>query len=109
MKFDLNILKIEPAKEMEKLSQFVMDMIRSVFRRKGVVVGISGSTDSDCMVAIAVHAMGKDNVIGLILPEKESNPVSCDFSRKHAEFLEIEYREINISPTVVSEMPYALK
>ena len=106
MKFDLNVLKIDPAKELEKLSQFVMDKVRSVFRRKGVVVGISGGIDSACMVAIAVHAMGKENVIGLILPEKESNPVSCDFARKHAESLGIEYREIDVSPTVDSVMLY---
>jgi NAD+ synthase len=106
MKFDLNVLKIDPAKELGKLSKFVADQVRLVFRRKGVIVGLSGGIDSACMVAIAVHAMGKENVIGLILPEKESNPDSRDFARKHAESLGIEHREIDISSSVDSVMPY---
>jgi NAD+ synthase len=54
------------------------------------------------MAAIAVRAVGKEKVVGLILPEKESNLVSRQYSNEHAETLGIEYREIDITPTVDS-------
>jgi NAD+ synthase len=104
--FDLNVLKINPEKELERLSQFVVDQVKIVFRRKGVIVGLSGGIDSACMASIAVHAVGKENVVGLVLPEKESNPISSKYAIKHAEELGIEHREIDITPTVDSIVKY---
>lgn len=106
MSFDLNVLKINPQKELEKLSKFVVDQVRVLFRRKGVIVGLSGGVDSACMASIAVHAVGKENVVGLVLPEKESNPISSSYALKHAEELGIEHREIDITPTVDSIVNY---
>ena len=106
MAFDLDVLKIDPAQELEKLSKFIMDQVRGVFRRKGIVVGLSGGIDSACIAAVAVHTVGKERVVGLVLPEKESNPVSAEFASKHAENLGIEYRQIDISPTVDSIFKY---
>lgn len=107
MAFNLDVLKIDPAHELEKLSTFIMEQVRGVFRRKGIVVGLSGGIDSACMAAIAVHTVGKERVVGLVLPEKESNPVSAEFAIKHAENLGIEHRQIDISPTVDSVLNYS--
>jgi len=104
--FDLNVLKINPEKELERLSKFVIDQVRVVFRRKGIIVGLSGGIDSACMASIAVHAVGKENVVGLVLPEKESNPISSSYATKHAKELGIEHREIDITPTVNSIVKY---
>lgn len=106
MAFDLDILKIDPAQELEKMSKFIMEQLRTVFRRKGIVVGLSGGIDSACMAAVAVHTVGKERVVGLVLPEKESNPVSAEYASKHAENLGIEYRQIDVSPTVDSIIQY---
>jgi NAD+ synthase len=104
--FSLDILKIDPEEELIKLSQFIVDHVKTIFRRKGVIVGLSGGIDSACMAAIAVHAVGKENVVGLILPEKESNPISSRYAEKHAQALGIEHREIDVSPTVDSVVRY---
>ena len=106
MAFNIDILKIDPEKELEKLSKFILEHVRSVFHRKGIVVGLSGGIDSACMAAVAVHTLGKDRVVGLVLPEKESNPISAEFASKHAENLGIEYRQIDISPTVDTVKSY---
>jgi NAD+ synthase len=45
-------------------------------------------------------------VVGLILPESESNPISSEYASKHAEKLGIEHRQIDISPTVDSVVEY---
>jgi NAD+ synthase len=106
MAFNHDILKIDPEKELEKLSNFILEHVRTVFRRKGIVVGLSGGIDSACMAAIAVHTVGKERVVGLVLPEKESNPVSAEFASKHAENLGIEHRQIDVSSTVDSVFGY---
>ena len=106
MAFNLDSLKIDPEKELEKLSAFILHQVRTVYHRKGIVVGLSGGIDSACMAAIAAHTVGKERVVGLVLPEKESNPVSAEFASKHAENLGIEYRKIDISPTVDSVFNY---
>ena len=106
MIFSSDILKIDPDIELEKLSKFIVEQLRVVFRRKGVIVGLSGGIDSACMAAVAAHAVGKDKVVGLILPETESNPISSEYATKHAELLGIEHRQINIAPTVDSVVQY---
>jgi NAD+ synthase len=104
---NLDVLKIDPATELEKLSSFVINQVSVVFRRKGVIVGLSGGIDSACMVSIAVHAVGKEKVVGLVLPERESNPISSEYAIKHAQSLGIEYREIDVTPTVQSVVDYS--
>ena len=105
MIFNLDILKIDPAKELDRLSEFIVGQVNA-FRKKGVVVGLSGGIDSACIAAVAVHALGKEKVVGLILPESESNPISSEYAIKHAQALGIEYRQIDITPTVDSIVNY---
>ncbi len=100
MSFDLNVLAINPEKETEKVSVFVAENVTKVYRRSGVLVGLSGGVDSAVMASIAVKAVGKEHVAALILPEKESNPVSRDYAKKQAEALDIEFKEIDITKTV---------
>lgn len=107
MSFTLDVLKIDPEQELKTLSEFIVHQVKAVFRRKGVVIGLSGGIDSACIAAVAVHAMGKERVMGLILPEKESNPISKEYAEKHAKALGIEYRVIDITPTVNSVSGYS--
>jgi len=106
MIFNRDVLKIDPAEQLEKLSKFIVQQLTVAFRRKGIIVGMSGGVDSSCMAAIAVHAIGKAKVMGLVLPEVETNPVSSEYAIKHAKALGIEHREIDITSTVNSVVPY---
>ncbi len=105
MNFNLDVLKIDPAQELEKLSEFIVDQVKT-FRKKGMVVGLSGGIDSACIAAVAVHAIGNEKVVGLILPESESNPISSEYAIKHAQALGIEHRQIDITSTVDSIVKY---
>ncbi|MEA3480097.1 MAG: NAD(+) synthase [Bacteroidota bacterium] len=105
MSFNHDVLKIDPVQELAILSEFIVGQV-SAFRKKGVIVGLSGGIDSACIAAVAVHALGKEKVVGLILPESESNPISSEYATKHAQALGIEHRQINITPTVDSIVQY---
>ena len=106
MNFNLDVLKIDPVQELDKLSEFIVGQVNAVFRKKGVIVGLSGGIDSACIAAVAVHAIGNEIVIGLVLPESESNPISSEYALKHAQALGIEHRQINITSTVDSIVKY---
>ncbi len=105
MNFNLEVLKIDPVQELDRLSEFIVGQVNTR-RKKGVIVGLSGGIDSACVAAVAVHALGNEKVIGLVLPESESNPISSEYAIKHAKALGIEHRQINITSTVDSVVKY---
>jgi len=101
MDFHKDILKIDCQSEVERICSFIQQQVRAM-KRDGIVVGLSGGIDSALMAAICVKALGKDRVFGLILPEKESNPVSAEYATKHANQLGIETETIDITPTLAA-------
>jgi len=61
-----------------------------------VVLGLSGGIDSALTCALAVEALGKENVIGISMPSKFSSSGSVDDSEKLANNLGIEFDVISI-------------
>ncbi|HMI78418.1 MAG TPA: NAD(+) synthase [Ferruginibacter sp.] len=47
--------------------------ITSQCRKRGAIVGISGGIDSSVTLALAARAMGPENVVGILMPEKDSS------------------------------------
>lgn len=64
---------------------------------KNVVVGLSGGIDSALTAAIAVDALGKENVTGVAMPGPYSSQGSKDDARELAANLGIRYEVISIS------------
>ncbi len=64
----------------------------------GVVVGVSGGIDSATAAYLAVRALGKERVLGVIMPYYENGDV--DDARLVCESLGIDYRVIGIKPIV---------
>jgi NAD+ synthase (glutamine-hydrolysing) len=67
-------------------------------KQQRVVLGLSGGIDSAVCAAIAVQAVGPENVLGVGLPSRFSSAHSLVDARLLAENLGIEYREIPIEP-----------
>jgi NAD+ synthase (glutamine-hydrolysing) len=66
--------------------------VKDYFRKNGfknTIIGLSGGIDSALTVAIAVDALGKDNVRGVTMPSKFSSTGSISDSLDLAENLEI--------------------
>ncbi len=62
-----------------------------------VLVGLSGGIDSALVAAIAVEAVGAENVIGVGMPTEYSSTGSIDDARTLAENLGIRYELLSIS------------
>ena len=99
MGFSKDILKINCESEAERISAFIRDQIQSM-HRKGIVIGLSGGVDSALSAALSVKAIGKEKVLALLLPDKESSPQSAEFATKQAKLLGIEALTIDITPVL---------
>jgi NAD+ synthase len=93
-----NILKINNVNVfIDSLCQKIKRDVYQELRRKGIVVGISGGIDSSVTLALAVRALGKNNVIAIMLPEKDSSHESMQYSKFLAEKLNVKYYIENIT------------
>lgn len=99
MSFHKNILQIDSAAEVDRLCDFIKKQI-SYLKRDGAVIGISGGIDSAICSTLCIRALGEKNVLGLILPEKESSPVSASYAKKHAESVGINTLTVDITPAL---------
>ena len=95
MDFHKNILEIDCEREIERICSFIEKQVREL-KREGAVIGLSGGIDSALCAELCVRALGKDRVFGLILPERESSPVSADYAHKQIAKLGIEAETVSV-------------
>ncbi len=81
------------------LEEFIREKVRDA-HAGGVVIGISGGIDSATTAYLAVRALGKEKVLGLIMPYYHNQDV--DDAKLICESLGIEFREVGIKPIVDS-------
>ncbi len=81
--------------------------ILSNLKRRGAVIGISGGIDSSVTLALAVNALGADKVIGIMMPEHDSNPESKNLALKLAKKFSIKTIEEEITETLDGFKCYA--
>src|SRR5579871_2757689 len=103
-----DLLKLDCAKEADRIGTFMRDVVFRRFRRKGLVVGISGGIDSGVVAALAVRALGREHVLGLLMPERHSSEETLGLSRKMTEFLGIDSVHEDISPILAAFGCYRL-
>jgi NAD+ synthase (glutamine-hydrolysing) len=75
------------------------------FQKSGfnkAILGLSGGIDSALVTVLAVDALGKDNVLPVLLPSKYSSNHSVDDSVKLCENLNIKFESIAIQDSVNS-------
>ncbi|MBR1383227.1 MAG: NAD(+) synthase [Ruminococcus sp.] len=93
--------------DVKKTAQDVVAWVREQFDTTAspttkAVIGISGGKDSSVAAAVCVAALGKDRVIGVLMPQGEQADISCSY--KLVEHLGIKSYEINVGETVTAEM-----
>ena len=75
-----------------KVKDDCVNWIRTWFEQNGdgckAVVGISGGKDSSVVAALCVEALGKDRVVGVLMPNGEQSDIS--YSKRLVDFLRIQ-------------------
>lgn len=84
---------------MLQLTRDVIEWIKSYYSDNPdgkAIIGISGGKDSTICAKLLVEALGKDRVIGVLMPSGEQ--LDIEDSYKVCKYLDIKYHEINIGP-----------
>jgi NAD+ synthase len=97
MHFSKETLRIDAERETARIGQWLRHVLGRELKRRGVVVGLSGGVDSTVTAALAVQALGKERVFGLLMPEQHSDPETLKLGRLVADVLGIERAEEDIS------------
>jgi len=91
----------QPANLIDEIYQALVLGTRDYAGKNGfakVLLGLSGGIDSSVTAAIAVAALGAENVIGLTMPSKFNSPETIGDAEKLARNLGIEFLTIPIEP-----------
>ena len=98
----------------KKTKEQCVEWIRNFFEENGpgcnAVVGISGGKDSSVAAALCVEALGKDRVIGVLMPQGQQHDI--DMAYMLVKHLGIKHYEINIKDAVegvLSNLPEELE
>ena len=86
----------------EKIKNDCVEWIREFFRENGpdcnAVIGISGGKDSSIAAALCVEALGKDRVIGVLMPCGEQHDI--DMAYLLVNHLDIKHYVVNIKDAI---------
>lgn len=98
----------------KKVKEQCVEWIRKFFDENGsgcnAIVGISGGKDSSIAAALCVEALGKDRVIGVLMPQGEQHDI--DMAYLLVNHLGIKYHVVNIKDTVdaiLANMPESIE
>ena len=71
MKLTPSVLEIDFSEAQKRICRFIKEYVENA-GAKGIVLGLSGGIDSATIAALSSLAIGGDNVLALMLPEKEN-------------------------------------
>ncbi len=98
----------------EKVKNECVEWIRKFFEENGkgcnAVVGISGGKDSSIVAALCVEALGKERVIGVLMPCGEQHDI--DMAKLLVDTLGIKHYVVNIKEAVdgiINNIPFELQ
>jgi NAD+ synthase len=66
------VLDIDPEPTIDAIVAGLREAVQVRLRKRGAVVGLSGGIDSSVVLALCARAFGPENVLGLLMPERDS-------------------------------------
>ncbi len=97
MKLTPSLLEIDFSETQKRICRFIKEYVENA-GAKGIVLGLSGGIDSGTIAALSSLAIGGENVLALMLPEKENfNQKDIDDAREVAEQFRLETQVCDMS------------
>lgn len=104
--FSRDVLRIDAAAAAAAIEDAVRTQVRG-FRRRGVVVGVSGGVDSSVVASLCARALGPSHVLALMMPEHHSSPEALTLAGELVATLGIEHLVEDIAPALAAAGCYA--
>jgi NAD+ synthase len=98
--FTPDSLRLDAEAESTRIAGIVRGQILKQLRRRGAVIGLSGGIDSSVTAALCVRALGAKNVLGVLMPERDSDPDSLRLGKLVADTFGIAHVVEDIAPAL---------
>ena len=95
MSYSNDLLEFDAEKVLSEILNFIKDVIFKA-HASGVVVGLSGGVDSSLTAALCVRALGRDRVLGILMPTSFTPKQDIEDAYELAKMLEIRTRRVDI-------------
>ncbi|HID40345.1 MAG TPA: NAD(+) synthase, partial [Calditrichaeota bacterium] len=91
MAYTMDSIFLDASAETERIVKKLKQDVVQKLKKRGAVVGISGGIDSSIVLALCAKAFGPKKVLGVMMPEQDSNPESRELATKLAEKFGVDY------------------
>jgi NAD+ synthase len=91
MAFSRADIQIDPAAETARIADQMRQIVGGKLHKRGGIIGISGGIDSSVCLALSAKAFGPERVLGITMPESDSNPESAVLARTLARRFGVAY------------------
>jgi len=100
--FSRDVLRIDPRRVAEEIEAAIRQLVLGDLRRRGAVVGLSGGIDSSVVASLCTRALGRERVVALLMPERDSSADALRLGRLVAGELGIRHLVEDISGTLAA-------
>lgn len=102
MKFHKRVLELNIERESDRIVRFLQRTVRQEMTRSGGVVGVSGGIDSAVVLSLAARAFGPGKVLAVMMPDKDSDPISETLAREVAGSLGVQAHLEDMTETLTA-------
>jgi len=106
VKLTPDVLRLDLKQAADSIAARMREIVVGTCKRRGIVVGLSGGIDSSVTAGLAVRALGKQHVLGLLMPETDSAGETLGLSQSVAKALGIETVHEDITPILKAARCY---
>lgn len=83
-----DLLRLDCAREAERICSRIREMVFGELKRKGAVIGVSGGIDSAVVAFLCARALDPKRILLLLLPEAESSSDSTTLGKMVADVIQ---------------------
>ncbi len=105
--FSRNVLKVDAPRLAREIEATLREQALGVLRRRGAVVGVSGGIDSSVVAALCARSLGRDRVLALAMPERDSSGDALRLARLLADQLGVRLLVEDVGPALAGLGCYA--